>query len=98
MSDRLKDVPTEQSKARLAILRDDVPAVSGTLGFVDACGPVATVDETDGIRMTFERGDIIHLRPSGNAPELRVYVESATPERAEELLTLGLKAVRRWMA
>lgn len=98
VSDRLKDITTDQSQARLALLRQDVPAMSGALGFVEACGPVATVDETDGIRMTFERGDIIHLRPSGNAPELRVYVESATSERAEELLTLGLESVRRWMA
>lgn len=98
VSDRLKDVPTEQSKARLALLREDVPAVSEALGFAEACGPVTAVDETDGIRMTFERGDIIHLRPSGNAPELRVYVESATSERAEELLTRGLESVRRWMA
>jgi phosphomannomutase len=37
-------------------------------------------------------GDIVHFRPSGNAPELRCYTEAATPERAEELLEWGLEA------
>ncbi|WP_369922687.1 hypothetical protein [Marinomonas polaris] len=37
---------------------------------------VVSIDETDGLRMTLNSGDIIHLRPSGNAPELRCYVES----------------------
>lgn len=97
-SDRLQEIPKEQSNARLALLREDVTGVSETLGFVETCGPVANVDETDGIRITFDKGDIIHLRPSGNAPELRVYVEAATPQRAEELLTFGMGAVGRWMA
>lgn len=97
-SDRLQDIPRKQSEARLAMLREDVAGVSEMLGFVAACGPVANVDETDGIRITFHKDDIIHLRPSGNAPELRVYVEASTPQRAEELLKLGMAAVGRWMA
>ncbi|MBU2023279.1 MAG: phosphomannomutase, partial [Gammaproteobacteria bacterium] len=38
---------------------------------------VVSIDETDGLRMTLNSGDIVHLRPSGNAPELRCYVESS---------------------
>jgi phosphomannomutase len=34
--------------------------------------------------MTFEGSDVVHLRPSGNAPEFRCYTESSTEERAEE--------------
>ncbi|MNW13784.1 hypothetical protein D3C71_2118230 [compost metagenome] len=37
---------------------------------------VDSVDITDGLRITLNDGSIIHLRPSGNAPELRCYVES----------------------
>src|SRR5262249_36786086 len=36
-------------------------------------GPVANVDRTDGVRVTFASGDVIHLRPSGNADEFRIY-------------------------
>ena len=49
------------------------------------------VDQTDGLRMFLTDGDIIHFRPSGNAPELRCYAESDTPERARALVLDGLK-------
>ena len=45
-------------------------------------------------RMTFANGDIVHLRPSGNAPELRCYAESESVERATELCQGCLKRIR----
>lgn len=80
-SDRLKDFPTELAATRLAAFRTgdpaaDLAAVSAV--FADACAPVAAVDHTDGVRITLVDGDILHLRPSGNAPELRIYTEAAT--------------------
>ena len=57
-------------------------------------GEVARVDETDGTRLTFVGGEIVHLRPSGNAPELRCYAESATEARAAELVAHGLRVAR----
>lgn len=98
LSDRLKEMPTARSQAQIGVLREDAAAGAAKLGFVAACGPLASVDETDGLRMTFASGEIIHLRPSGNAPELRVYVEADTPERAAALLEIGLAAVQRWKA
>lgn len=51
---------------------------------VDIFGEVESFDYTDGIRMTFGSGDIIHLRPSGNAPEFRCYTESSSELKAIE--------------
>lgn len=96
LSDRLQDMPTEQSKARIATLRQAPEAGAATLGLTGACGALAHVDETDGLRMTFAGDEVVHLRPSGNAPELRVYVEAASPERAAQLLRMGLDAVSTW--
>ena len=48
-------------------------------------GALAHVDTTDGVRATFANGNIVHLRPSGNAPELRCYAEASTQEGAENL-------------
>lgn len=45
----------------------------------------ATCDLTDGVRMTDETGRVLHLRPSGNAPEFRIYSEAATAPGAEEI-------------
>jgi UDP-glucose 4-epimerase len=40
-------------------------------------------------------GDVLHLRPSGNAPELRCYTESATPEQAQALLNQALSQLQQ---
>lgn len=36
--------------------------------------------------MELNSGDYVHLRPSGNAPEFRCYVESALMTKAESML------------
>ena len=51
------------------------------------------VDMTDGVRMTFADGDIVHLRASGNAPELRCYAEAASLEVARALAMGALSRV-----
>jgi phosphomannomutase len=56
-------------------------------------GALSHIDQTDGLRVTFENGDIVHLRPSGNAPELRCYAESASAQAAKMLCDACLKKV-----
>jgi len=46
---------------------------------------VARVNRTDGLRIIFTNEEIIHLRPSGNAPEFRCYAEAKTDARAREI-------------
>jgi phosphomannomutase len=46
------------------------------------------------VRFRFESGDIIHLRLSGNAPELRCYTDAASAERAEQLCRNCLDRLR----
>ncbi len=93
-SDRIKDFPTQLSQERLAALQQDPMAIESEFGAV--FGPLAGVDTTDGLRMTFANGEILHLRPSGNAPELRAYAESDSPERAEAMVQLALAHVKCW--
>ena len=96
-SDRLKNFPTEQSRAILARFSSgdeaaDRRAIEAVFGA--AFGPVAAVDHTDGVRVTFAGGEIVHLRPSGNAPEFRCYAEAANAARAVEIITTGLELVQ----
>ena len=49
--------------------------------------PLKQTDTTDGMRFTFEDETIVHLRPSGNAPELRIYVETQSQDTADEMLS-----------
>lgn len=84
-SDRLGDFPSERARAHLAAFdRGDPEADRAALEavFGESFGPVAAIDRTDGLRITFASGEIAHLRPSGNAPELRAYTEADSPERA----------------
>ena len=83
-SDRLKNFPTERSKQKIAEIKSEN---LGEVLFGKFSGKLKSIDETDGFRMTFDSEEIIHLRPSGNAPELRCYVEATSQERAKKLLT-----------
>ncbi len=58
--------------------------------FFPGFGPVSRVDLTDGLRVLFENGDVAHVRPSGNADELRIYAVADTQERADEIAAMGV--------
>ena len=98
-SDRVRDFPTELSRALLEALSEGEPQ-SGQ-GMVAAIfgphfGDVASLDHTDGLRITFASGEIAHLRPSGNAPEFRAYTEAGTPERAWEMSRICTGIIEHW--
>jgi phosphomannomutase len=97
-SDRIKDFATERSRALLARFDSGSEAADRAAMeqmFGPLCGRVAGVNRTDGLRMTFANGEIIHLRPSGNAPEFRCYAEAETDERARALTADALAQIRR---
>jgi phosphomannomutase len=84
-SDRLTEVHSGRSGPLLEALAAD-EAVRARL--LDAVGrpDVRHIDTLDGVRLTLTTGEIVHLRASGNAPELRVYAEAADPARAGVLV------------
>jgi phosphomannomutase len=90
-SDRITDFPVEKSRSVIAALTGSREAAVRLLA--PDCGDIVDTDTTDGFRATFESGDIVHLRPSGNAPELRCYTESDTPGKARKLCGEGLLRV-----
>ncbi len=53
-------------------------------------GEIVHLNYTDGVRITFSNGDVAHLRPSGNADELRIYAVADTPARASEIVAMGI--------
>jgi len=54
-------------------------------------GRITSINVLDGIRIHFKNNDIAHLRPSGNAPQMRVYSVAASQQRADEIVELGIK-------
>ncbi len=98
-SGRLKDFPSELSRQRIAELTGkDMNQASDRIErlFGSDFGRLCSVDRTDGLRMVFENDEIVHLRPSGNAPELRCYNEAGSPERAAETNRICLSILEGW--
>jgi phosphomannomutase len=54
-------------------------------------GPVVRLNYIDGVRIWFDTGDIAHIRPSGNAPQLRIYAVSDASQRASEIVRLAIR-------
>jgi len=93
-SDRLEDFPTALSKERLGALAQGGPeAIAAAFPRFGAVSDVSTVD---GLRITFASDEVVHLRASGNAPELRCYTEAESEARAVELNQQALSVLRGW--
>ena len=45
--------------------------------------------------LTFDNAEVVHLRPSGNAPEFRCYAEAGTAARATDLCARVLAILPR---
>jgi len=54
-------------------------------------GKIIRTNIVDGLRIYFDNGDIAHMRPSGNAPQLRIYAVADTQARADEIAAMGIK-------
>ena len=56
----------------------------------DGFGEIRRLNYLDGLRIHFDNGDVAHIRPSGNADELRIYAVADTQERADAIAALGV--------
>ncbi len=52
---------------------------------------ITRINTIDGIRIYFKNNDVAHIRPSGNAPQLRIYAVADTQKRADDIVKMGLK-------
>ena len=90
LSDRIENFPLETSTALMAYLRGGRDYLAQ---FLEPIGTPESISDIDGLRVTLTDGRIIHFRPSGNAPEMRCYVEAETAEQAQALLEQGLDRI-----
>lgn len=90
LSDRLQNVAQEKTAAFLSVITQE----EARLNLFPLTDAIIRLETIDGVKLFFASGNAIHYRASGNAPELRCYVEAATEEQAAELLTMGLEIAR----
>lgn len=88
----LRQIPREEGRAVITSIQRQGPLRVEEL-FGDTLGEVSEIDFTDGARMTFGNGDIVHFRPSGNAPEFRCYTEADSEEKARSLNRIAMEVL-----
>jgi len=91
-SDRIQNFATKKSLAILKMAKEQPEHFLVQLGFSELV--VAEINTTDGLRITLTNDDIIHFRPSGNAPELRCYAESNSIGQAQYLVDHALQQIQ----
>jgi phosphomannomutase len=91
-SDRIQNFATEKSQVIIAQGKQNPTNLLSQLGFENVA--IKNVDGTDGLRITLADNRIVHLRPSGNAPELRCYAEAENYLKASECVITSLKNIQ----
>ena len=90
----LKNYPREQS--RRVVERFSVPGEATRAALEKVFSPdrgfgaIAQLDYTDGVRVYFSNGDVVHFRPSGNADEFRIYAVANSQQRADTIVEMGV--------
>lgn len=90
-SDRLQQFARERSLTIISQVLKHPEQLLFQLGLSDFT--VVKMVTTDGLRIMLNNGEVVHLRPSGNAPELRCYVEASSSTRAQDLVKMVLKTI-----
>jgi phosphomannomutase len=91
---RLTDIPATQSGPFL----DGLTQADRAEVFFTEIGAVSAHNGIDGQQFLLEGGRMVHFRASGNAPELRCYVEAPSEDEADRLLAWGLESARAALA
>ena len=92
-SDRIQNFPRENSIELIEKGLSNPDGLLKNLALVDL--KIVDINQIDGLRLTFDNNSIIHLRPSGNAPELRCYVETNSQEFSDKLVKQVLFSISK---
>jgi phosphomannomutase len=85
LDEERREIPSRQSEEAEIIRKRLALFFPPQSGF----GKITRLNYTDGLRVTFSNGDVAHIRPSGNADELRIYAVADTQARADTIAKMG---------
>src|SRR5262249_52979934 len=88
----LDNFPPEISRALVQRYSENaLSELEQFFGPEDGFSGIRSLNVLDGVRIYFDNGDIAHVRPSGNAPQLRIYAVADSPARADEIVESALR-------
>jgi phosphomannomutase len=89
----LKDFPREISVRIMERLSQPDSKAAAERIFTSALGfsSIDRFDYTDGVRIIFAGNEVAHIRPSGNADELRIYAVADSQARADAIVAEGIR-------
>lgn len=83
-ADRVKEVPADRAALFLHAIET---SQSFRFSFSPLIAEPESISIVDGVRMAFANGDTVHFRRSGNAPEMRIYIETDSAEKTNRMLS-----------
>ncbi|CAK7000489.1 MAG: Phosphoglucosamine mutase [Providencia sp.] len=87
-SNRIQNFAVEKSKLLVSRIKNEPQDLLNYLGFSDE--KIVRLNTLDGVRLTLTNNVIIHFRASGNAPEMRCYVEAHSEDIAKAIALASL--------
>jgi phosphomannomutase len=91
---RVLDVDGVESEAsddvarRLESLRS---WIGSHFGAAQGFGAIYRIEFLDGMRALFDNHDVVHIRSSGNAPQLRIYALADNEDRARAIVAMAIR-------
>lgn len=91
LSDRVQGYSKEKSENLIKLGLENPDLLLRKIKITDV--KTERINNLDGLRLHLNSGDIIHFRPSGNAPELRCYVEASELKIAKAYIEKFIKYI-----
>lgn len=91
-SDRIQKFPRENSIKLLEKAASNPNNLLENFGLKEL--KIVDINQIDGLRLLLNDASVIHLRPSGNAPELRCYVETDNQDLSDDLVKKVLNSIK----
>ncbi len=82
--------PLPASAEGVETTQETCAALSAHFSAARGFGAILKINFLDGVRISFSHGEVAHMRPSGNADELRIYAVANTQERADAIAEMAV--------
>ncbi|MBU1127636.1 MAG: hypothetical protein KKE01_00955 [Candidatus Omnitrophica bacterium] len=88
--DEIEEMASSETASELSGIREALVSYLGDISGLRNIN-ITAINVMNGIRVYFANGEVVHLRPSGNAAQFRIYTLAKTTERGREMVEDGTR-------